>query len=58
MEGRLKILAVIHTIVEHAAGFVNLFTIMMGKTPRFLRKKPFTDREKFCIMENSDLRGA
>ena len=39
MEGRLKILAVIHTIVEHEAGFVNLFTIMMGKTPRFLRKK-------------------
>ena len=31
MEGRLKILAVIYTIVEHAAGFVNLFTIMMGK---------------------------
>ena len=28
MEGRLKILAVIHSIVEHAAGFVNLFTIM------------------------------
>ena len=39
MEGRLKILAVIYAIVEHAAGFVNLFTIMMGKTPRFLRKK-------------------
>ena len=28
MEGRLKILAVIYTIVEHAAGFVNLSTIM------------------------------
>jgi hypothetical protein len=58
MEGRLKIVAVIHSILEHAVCFVNVFTSQAAKNRLPFAQKPIYRRKKILYNVRWQLCGA